>query len=156
MFADQSHVRDDARAPFDNEKIPGHDLVRSHVDDAALAMHAGAARDEFGKRLHFAIRTKLVDEPDERVQHEDSANERRVCDLAKKQRNASRYEQDINKGALELAEQDLPIRGRCRGVDSVRAEATQALGSLLISKPSEPNSEFCGDLVEFHRVPLGT
>jgi hypothetical protein len=119
-------------------------------------MHARPGANQPGEGLHLALGAKLVREADRGVQHEHGPDEGGVRGLAQGESDGRCREQHVDQWALELPQQDPPWRGRRRGLQTVGAEASQALRGLVARQTGERDAQLPRHGSRFESVPGGT
>ncbi len=150
---DQPNVRRHPHAGLEQQQIARDDAFAVDVEGAPRPVHAGTGGHELGQGVHLALRAQLVHEADQRVDQEHGSDEGGVGQLPQEQRDARGHDQNVDQGALELANQDAQPRGRGRRLQAVRTVAREPRLGLLRIEPAGPGLEPLLDRARLEGVP---
>ena len=106
---------------------PGTRSRAATIAPAAIAQHAGTQGGEFAQRLHRTFGPALLPDAEERIREHDDEDHAGVTCLADGNGNARGDEQDVDKRAGELADENGDPRtafGFREGIRAVCSEAT--------------------------------
>ena len=136
LHIEQPRVGGHAVAVAHSEDVAAHDIGSGEDQRHPVAPNLGAHRRHARQSQQRALGAGLLAEAQQRVEHHDGQDHRRLGRLPDRDGDGARAEQQAHEGVSELAHRDPYIAGTPRRVDEVRPVARQAPSGLGCGQPA--------------------